>query len=196
MAMAARRLWASARWRPRRAMCSSRNFTRLRGRCLEGWAAGKTSATGARRRWQPWCRRRRSSGPAQRAVPTFYGRLVLAEAVRARQSTGTSRYGRWPPSTSASCTATTALGGRCGWRSLAMARVARGAQEVGEGGDATHGRSTWHGPAGQSRPRRAVRRRTGGLRGARVATSCVSARALALGAPAQFHLGLFNCKYL
>jgi hypothetical protein len=36
----------------------------------------------------------------------------------------------------------------------------------------------------------------GGLRGARVATPCASARALALGAPAQFHLGLFNCKYL
>jgi hypothetical protein len=28
-----------------------------------------------------------------RGVPTFYRRLVLAKAVRARQSTGTSRYG-------------------------------------------------------------------------------------------------------
>jgi hypothetical protein len=39
-------------------------------------------------------------------VPTFYSRLELAEAVRARQTTGTSRYGRparaaWRPSTAA-----------------------------------------------------------------------------------------------
>jgi hypothetical protein len=64
------------------------------------------------------------------------------------------------------------------------------------GGGATHERSTAPGPAGQSRPRRAVQRRMGGMRGACVATSCMSARALALGVPAQFHLGLFNCKYL
>jgi hypothetical protein len=114
-----------------------------------------------------------------RGVPTFYGRLVLAEAVRARQSTGTSRYGRWPPATSASCMAATSLGGRRGRRGLAMARAAHGAWEVGEAGRCD-----------------AVRRRTGGLRGARVATSCTSVRALALGAPAQIHLGLFNCKYL
>jgi hypothetical protein len=123
-----------------------------------------------------------------RGVPTFYSWLVLAMVVRARQSTGTSRYGRWPPATSASYTATTALDGRRGRRGLAMARTARGAQGVGEGGGATHGRSTAHGPAGQSRPRRAVRRRTGGLRGARVATLFASARALALGAPAQISL--------
>jgi hypothetical protein len=88
------------------------------------------------------------------------------------------------------------VAGRHGRRGLAVACAARGARGVGEGGGATHGRSTAHGPAGQSRPRRAVRRRTGGLRGACVATSCASVRALALGAPAQFHLGMFNCKYL
>jgi hypothetical protein len=125
---------------------------------------------------------------ARGRVPTFYSRLVLAKAVRARQSTGTSRYGRWPPATSASCTAATALDGRSGRRGLAIARVARDARGVGEGGGATHGRSTAHGPAGQSRPRRAVRRRTGGLRGARIATLFASARALALGAPAQISL--------
>jgi hypothetical protein len=45
---------ASARWRPRRAMCGSGSFTRPWGRCLDGWAAGKTSGTGARRDGRLW----------------------------------------------------------------------------------------------------------------------------------------------
>jgi hypothetical protein len=107
---------------------------------------------------------------AREGVPTFYRRLVLAKAVRARQSTGTSRYGRWPQATSAACTVATTLGGR---RGLAMARTARGARGVGEGGGATHGRST-----------RAVRRAKAGLGvrycGARVACVAPASRRSAL----------------
>jgi hypothetical protein len=40
---------ASARWQPRRAMCGSGSFTGPWGRYLDGWAAGKTSGTGAQR---------------------------------------------------------------------------------------------------------------------------------------------------
>jgi hypothetical protein len=161
---------------------------------LGGWEdkrRGSSTSMATMGRW------RRSGGPAQGGgVPSFYSPLVLAKVVRARQSTGTSRYGRWPPATSAACTAATTLGGWRGRRGLAMVRAARGAREVGEGGGATHGRSTACGLAGQSRPPCAVWRCTGGLRGARIATSYASARALALGAPAQFDLGLFNCEYL
>jgi hypothetical protein len=187
-----------ARWRPRRAMCGSGSFTGPLGRCLDGWAARKTSGAGARRRWQPWAGGGALVVPRKGGggVPSFYSPLVLAKVVRARQSTGTSRYGRWPPATSVACTAATTLGGWRGRRGLAMVRAARGAREVGEGGGATHGRSTACGLAGQSRPPCAVWRCTGGLRGARIATSYASARALALGAPAQFDLGLFNCEYL
>jgi hypothetical protein len=45
---------ASARWRPRRAMCGSRSFTRPWGRCLDGRTAGKTSGMGARRDGRLW----------------------------------------------------------------------------------------------------------------------------------------------
>jgi hypothetical protein len=69
----------------------------------------------------------------------------------------------------------------------------RGERGQGEqGGVAQVGGSTARRPADRGRSRRAVQRRTGGLRGARVATT----RALAPGAPAQFPLGPFNCAYL
>jgi hypothetical protein len=57
-------------------------------------------------------------------------------------------------------TATTPLGEQRGRRGLAMAREARGARGVGERDGATQGRSKARGPAGQGRPRRAVRRGT------------------------------------
>jgi hypothetical protein len=45
---------ASVRWRPRRAMCGSGSFTRPWGRCLDGWAAGKTSGMGAQHDGRLW----------------------------------------------------------------------------------------------------------------------------------------------
>jgi hypothetical protein len=151
MAMTARRLWASARWRPRRAMCSSGNFTRPMGRCMEGWAAAKTCATGARRRWQPWCRRRRSGGPAQRGGSYF---LCPASACGGGSHTSIHRHvAVWAVASGDECVLYG--GGGIGWpaRSARPGHGARGTWRPGSGrGGRRDAREVHSAPSGGPKP--------------------------------------------
>jgi hypothetical protein len=86
------------------------------------------------------------------------------------------------------------LGERRGRHGLAMARAARGARGVGEGGGATQGGSTARGPAGQSRPRHALRRGTAVTGGrARRRERTESRRVLV---PSQCKVALFDRVFL
>jgi hypothetical protein len=79
------------------------------GRGKGGWREAPNGWQMARGRSSPWLGAGRQAActvGCGGGVPTFYSRLELAEAVRARQTTGTSRYGRparaaWRPSTAA-----------------------------------------------------------------------------------------------